>query len=619
MGIRVTKKDLLPGSVPTIQKCFTPATSTNGSTIGTDSTVTSVASQSQTTCTVVTTTRKRPLVSCTVQPVTSKPRTAYAKREHQRPKMPVKKCSKGTQVDPPMRHKGVQTYSESRKSTSTQCQLTLETGYQHALPTSQDDKASSATVTPALTPVKAGMCDPEWSPMEEESEEEFDDPSTIEKSHTWDSQPFIKDIPAGNILMSSSILFSGALPSKVFRFLHHFNVAAISDDAFFDHQSAFVCPSIDMVWHRFRNEYITFMRERCQPLVLGGDGRADTPGHSAKFGTYSLLDMDIMKVVDVQLVQSNVAGGSVKMELKGLQDSIQSLADAGLTVGQLVTDRHPSIIKWVREHMQGTQHSFDVWHVVKGLKKKLLKLACEKECGALQQWIKSICNHLYWVAVSTPNADGQLMLEKWCSLSNHLHNKHQHKGAKFPRCQHPDLEGEERNKNWIKAGTKLSAKLTDILESRQMMKDVPMLSTGPQTASIEGFHSVLNHFAPKMYGFSYSGILHRNVLAALHFNENNERKQATRLDGTPRFRVAFKKARKSFALEPVKISCTYGYVDELQEQVVELASVYSIREIKELLKEHEATHAPPPLCVDYEHLRPGKAEAIQAHLSRFKK
>nr|KAG5689543.1 hypothetical protein BaRGS_008918 [Batillaria attramentaria] len=155
------------------------------------------------------------------------------------------------------------------------------------------------------------------------------------------------------------------------------------------------------------------------------------------------------------------------------------------------------------------------------------------------------------------------------------------------------------------------------LESRQMMKDVPMLSTGPQTASIEGFHSVLNHFAPKMYGFSYSGILHRNVLAALHFNENNERKQATRLDGTPRFRVAFKKARKSFALEPVKISCTYGYVDELQEQVVELASVYSIREIKELLKEHEATHAPPPLCVGYEHLRPDKAEAIRAHLSRF--
>nr|KAG5712493.1 hypothetical protein BaRGS_011467 [Batillaria attramentaria] len=104
-----------------------------------------------------------------------------------------------------------------------------------------------------------------------------------------------------------------------------------------------------------------------------------------KFGTYSLLDMDIMKVVDVQLVQ--------------------------LHIGEYIFP-------------------------LAGLKKKLLKLACEKECGALQQWIKSICNHLYWVAVSTPNADGQLMLEKWCSLSNHLHNKHQHKGAKFPRLRH---------------------------------------------------------------------------------------------------------------------------------------------------------------------------------------
>lgn len=31
----------------------------------------------------------------------------------------------------------------------------------------------------------------------------------------WDSQPFIKNIPAGNILLSASILFGGGLPSKV--------------------------------------------------------------------------------------------------------------------------------------------------------------------------------------------------------------------------------------------------------------------------------------------------------------------------------------------------------------------------------------------------------------------
>ena len=31
----------------------------------------------------------------------------------------------------------------------------------------------------------------------------------------WDSQPFVKNIPAGNILLSASILFGGGLPSQV--------------------------------------------------------------------------------------------------------------------------------------------------------------------------------------------------------------------------------------------------------------------------------------------------------------------------------------------------------------------------------------------------------------------
>ena len=37
-----------------------------------------------------------------------------------------------------------------------------------------------------------------------------------------------------------------------------------------------------------------------------------------------------------------------------------------------------------------------------------------------------------------------------------------------------------------------------------MTKDVPKLSPGPQTAALEGFHAVINHFAPKMFGFYLS-------------------------------------------------------------------------------------------------------------------
>ena len=38
-------------------------------------------------------------------------------------------------------------------------------------------------------------------------------------------------------------------------------------------------------------------------LTLGGDGRADTPGHSAKYGSFGLLDLDLMLVVHIELVR----------------------------------------------------------------------------------------------------------------------------------------------------------------------------------------------------------------------------------------------------------------------------------------------------------------------------
>ena len=37
--------------------------------------------------------------------------------------------------------------------------------------------------------------------------------------------------------------------------------------------------------------------------MLGSDGRADSPGHSAKYDSYSVLEERINKVIDIQLVQ----------------------------------------------------------------------------------------------------------------------------------------------------------------------------------------------------------------------------------------------------------------------------------------------------------------------------
>ena len=46
-----------------------------------------------------------------------------------------------------------------------------------------------------------------------------------------------------------------------------------------------------------------FGEARGTSLSVGGDGRADSPGHSAKYGSYGLIDLDTNKVIHVQLVQ----------------------------------------------------------------------------------------------------------------------------------------------------------------------------------------------------------------------------------------------------------------------------------------------------------------------------
>ena len=37
----------------------------------------------------------------------------------------------------------------------------------------------------------------------------------------------------------------------------------------------------------------------------GMGGGADSPGHSAKYGTYTMMELRLGKVIDVQLVQVN--------------------------------------------------------------------------------------------------------------------------------------------------------------------------------------------------------------------------------------------------------------------------------------------------------------------------
>lgn len=88
-----------------------------------------------------------------------------------------------------------------------------------------------------------------------------------------------------------------------------------------------------------------------------------------------------------------------------------------------------------------------------GLQKALDAAAKERECEDLKLWRPAIINHLYWTAASTPTGDPDEMEAKWQSMMNHVQDIHEHNTPAFPRCAHPPLEGEARNKEWLEPGT----------------------------------------------------------------------------------------------------------------------------------------------------------------------
>ena len=129
---------------------------------------------------------------------------------------------------------------------------------------------------------------------------------SCDRSFSWASQPRIGKFPGGNILLSAGILFAGASVTKVLRVLQHMGVMTHTARTFFHHQREILYPAIEKVWQDQQAQNTAMLQVLAQegrPVICGGDGRADSPGHSAKYGTYTTMELELDIVLDLQVVQ----------------------------------------------------------------------------------------------------------------------------------------------------------------------------------------------------------------------------------------------------------------------------------------------------------------------------
>jgi hypothetical protein len=211
---------------------------------------------------------------------------------------------------------------------------------------------------------------------------------------------------AGNLLLPAAILFSGLTFAKFAYAANILKLNVISESEFYKVQTQYLFPVIKSAWELNRDKVeLSFEGEE---LVLCGDGRCDSPGHSAKYCTYSLMEQCSGLIVNFELVQ---VGESVLSDDCSHFDPVQRLkysqnlekeglirclhhVQTGLLgpVKILATDRHPQITSYMRTKQKHINHQFDIWHLAKSIVKKISSVTKSADCAPIQPWIQAINN-----------------------------------------------------------------------------------------------------------------------------------------------------------------------------------------------------------------------------------
>ena len=118
----------------------------------------------------------------------------------------------------------------------------------------------------------------------------------------WNSQPLVNKTPAGNLLLASAILFTENTFTPVNNFAECFDLEFIKESTFYEIQNEYLFPVINAAWEKEQQNTLRQVKMK-GAVSLNGDGRCDSPGHNAKYGTYTLMDDNTGKITTFSIVQ----------------------------------------------------------------------------------------------------------------------------------------------------------------------------------------------------------------------------------------------------------------------------------------------------------------------------
>lgn len=125
---------------------------------------------------------------------------------------------------------------------------------------------------------------------------------SCKQDYNWNSQPnLLGKFPAGNILLSFAILCAGASVNKVLLVCRHMGLIVYHHPTYYYHQRHLLVPTIVKFWRSYQTNILNSLKGK--EVVIAGDGRHDSMGHSAKYGTYTIFCCTLGLIIHIILLQ----------------------------------------------------------------------------------------------------------------------------------------------------------------------------------------------------------------------------------------------------------------------------------------------------------------------------
>lgn len=137
------------------------------------------------------------------------------------------------------------------------------------------------------------------------------------------------------------------------------NLKFIGASTFYNIEDRYLFPVIDDKWKKVCEDVVEDLK-KTDAVILNGDGRCESPGHNAKYGTYTFMDCNTSKVVEFQVVEVSELSSSHAMEKGGFERCLNTLNGKEVIIDTITTDRHIGINSAMDKVHTDINHQYDV-------------------------------------------------------------------------------------------------------------------------------------------------------------------------------------------------------------------------------------------------------------------